>query len=378
MKKTIRVLHTEWSDGWGGQEIRIINEMIAVREQGIKVYLACTNHAQIKQKALDNDIKVFTLPFKGNADFKTLFGIKKIIQENQIDIVNTHSGKDTWVGGLAAKLAGIKFIRTRHLSNPIKPSRSNFINELADYIFTTGEGVRLAMINDNRIKPEKIQSIPTGIDADIFDSNNFNRQACRDLFHFQDDQIVIGIIAVLRLFKRHDRFLNMVRNVIDNNSEKNIHFVMAGDGPQRESLSNMINDLGLQGRISMLGHVSNVPELLQALDIFVLTSDSGEGVPQSVMQALLMRTAVVSTNAGSTKDLYHNDNFILTDKDSQQGLNEACNKLVNSQDLRNEYAINSRDYVLNNFSKVKMTEKIINIYNFMADIVSLQNPNIRN
>jgi glycosyltransferase involved in cell wall biosynthesis len=362
MNKTIKVLHTEWSDGWGGQEIRIINEMIALREQGVEVYLACTDHAQIKQKALDNNIKVFTLPFRGNADFKTLFGIKKIIEENQIDIVNTHSGKDTWVGGLAAKLAGVKFIRTRHLSNPIKSSRSNFINELADYIFTTGESVRLDMINNNRIKSEKIQSIPTGIDADIYDSNNFNRQTCRNLFQFKDDQIVIGIIAVLRQFKRHDRFLNTVRNVIDNNPKKNIHFVMAGDGPQRESLTNMINDLGLQSHVSMLGHVSNVPELLQALDIFVLTSDSGEGVPQSVMQALLMKTAVVSTNAGSTKDLYHDNNFILIDKDSQGELNEACNRLVNNQDFRDQYASNSRSYILDNFSKVRMTEKIMKVY----------------
>jgi glycosyltransferase involved in cell wall biosynthesis len=362
MKKKIRVLHTEWSDGWGGQEIRIINEMIALREQGVEVFLACTNHAQIKQKAVDNDIKVFTLPFRGNADFKTLFGIKKIIQENKIDIVNTHSGKDTWVGGLAAKLAGAKFIRTRHLSNPIKSSRSNFINELADYIFTTGETVRSDMINNNRIKPERIQSIPTGIDADIYDSNNFNRQTCRELFQFKDDQIVIGIIAVLRQFKRHDRFLDMVRNVIDNNPEKNIHFVMAGDGPQREKLSNMINDLGLQGHVSMLGHVSNVPELLQALDVFVLTSDSGEGVPQSVMQALLMNTAVVSTSAGSTKDLHHDKNFILIDKDDQNELNTACTILANDSIMRKEYAQKSRDYVLDNFSKVEMTKKIMKVY----------------
>ena len=367
MNKKIKVLHTEWSDGWGGQEIRIINEMIALREQGVEVFLACTNHAQIKQKALDNGIKVFLLPFRGNADFKTLFSIKKIIQENQIDIVNTHSGKDTWVGGLAAKLAGVKFIRTRHLSNPIKPSRSNFINELADYIFTTGEGVRLDMINNNRIKPEKIQSIPTGIDADIYDQDNFDRKACRDLFQFQDDQIVIGIIAVLRQFKRHDRFLNMVRNLIDNNTEKNIHFVMAGGGPQQENLASMINDLELQDNVSMLGHVSNVPELLQALDIFVLTSDSGEGVPQSVMQALLMKTAVVSTDAGSTKDLYNENSFILIDKDSQDELNEACNKLVNSRDLRNQYANNSRNYALDNFSKVRMTEKIMKVYSILVN-----------
>ena len=218
------------------------------------------------------------------------------------------------------------------------------------------------MINNNRIKPEKIQSIPTGIDAVIYDSNNFNRQTCRDLFQFKDDQIVIGIIAVLRQFKRHDRFLNMARNVIDNNPEKNIHFVMAGDGPQRENLSNMINDLGLQNYVSMLGHVSNVPELLQALDVFVLTSDSGEGVPQSVMQALLMQTTVVSTNAGSTKDLHNNQNFILINKDSQDELNAACTMLINDSAMRKDYVQKSRDYVLDNFSKVEMTKKIMKVY----------------
>ncbi len=107
MSKRIRVLHTEWSNGWGGQEIRVINEMIAVREEGIEVFLACRDDSVIKEKSLENNIKVFTLPFKGNTDFKTLFGLNKIIKSYSIDILNSHSGKDTWVGGLAAKLAGI-------------------------------------------------------------------------------------------------------------------------------------------------------------------------------------------------------------------------------------------------------------------------------
>ena len=93
--------------------------MIAVREEGVDVFLACRDDSVIKKKALENNIKVFTLPFRGNVDFKTLFSLNKIIKDYSIDIVNTHSGKDTWVGGLAAKFAGIKFIRTRHLSNRI-------------------------------------------------------------------------------------------------------------------------------------------------------------------------------------------------------------------------------------------------------------------
>ena len=85
MSKIIRVLHTEWSIGWGGQEIRVINEMIVVREEGIEVFLACRDDSMIKKKALENNIKVFTLPFRGNVDLKTLFSLNKIIKAHSIE-----------------------------------------------------------------------------------------------------------------------------------------------------------------------------------------------------------------------------------------------------------------------------------------------------
>jgi glycosyltransferase involved in cell wall biosynthesis len=357
MNKVIKVLHTEWSDGWGGQEIRIINEMIAVREQGIEVFLACRDHAIIKQKALENNIKVFILPFRGNADFKTLFSLRKIIKEHSIDIINTHSGKDTWVGGLAAKLAGSKFIRTRHLSNRIRSSRTNFINELADYIFTTGESVRANMIRFNRIKPEKIQSIPTGIDADLFDPDKYNKQVCRKLCNIKNNEIAIGMVAVLRQFKRHDLFLQMAKALIERYPEKNLTFLIAGDGPQKENIIAWIDELDLAVNVKLLGHVNQVPELLSALDIFVLSSDSKEGVPQSVMQALLMNKTVVSTDSGSTKDLFHPNNFQIVEVSS-------VNALVNGviYYLEQGKVKDTREFIVSNFSKTVMTKKIMNIY----------------
>ena len=357
MNKVIKVLHTEWSDGWGGQEIRIINEMIAVREQGIEVFLACRDHAIIKQKALENNIKVFILPFRGNADFKTLFSLRAIIKEHSIDIINTHSGKDTWVGGLAAKLAGAKFIRTRHLSNRIRSSRTNFINELADYIFTTGESVRADMIKYNRISPEKIQSIPTGIDDDLFDPDKYNKQVCRSQFNIQDGEIAIGIIAVLRQFKRHDLFLKMAKALIEQYPETKLTFLIAGDGPQKENIIDWIDELDLATNVTLLGHVNQVPELLSALDIFVLSSDSKEGVPQSVMQALLMNKAVVSTDSGSTLDLLYQDNFQLVETNS---VNSLINGVI--YHLEREKIKNTREFIVSNFSKGVMTKKILNIY----------------
>lgn len=353
----IKVLHTEWSDGWGGQEIRIINEMIAVREKGIKVYLACRDNAKIKEKAIENNIEVFTLPFRGNLDVSTIVYLRKIILNNNINIVNTHSGKDTWVGGIAAKLADVKFIRTRHLSNKIGTSRLNFINELADFIFTTGESVKDAMVNDNRINPNKILSIPTGIDETIFDPVKYNAQEERKELCIQDNEIAIGIIAVLRKFKRHDLFIQAANELLK--THKNLKFIIAGDGPQKNNLISLVKELNLENKITFLGHVNEPAKILSALDIFALTSDSNEGVPQSVMQALLMQKNVVATKAGSTGDLYNDNNFLLIDTNNLYAIVRAIEALtVNPKQLNIQ-----RNFIINNFSKQSMTKKIIEVYN---------------
>ncbi|WP_428028629.1 glycosyltransferase [Arcobacter sp.] len=361
----IKVLHTEWSDGWGGQEIRIINEMIAVREKGIEVFLACRDNSTIKNKAIENNIKVFTLPFRGNVDFKTMFALIKIVKEYKIDIINTHSGKDTWVGGLAAKFSGAKFIRTRHLSNKIRSSRLNFINELADYVFTTGESVKADMIKYNRINPNKIVSIASGIDEKIFDPNLYDIAESKKLFKM-DDSIIIGNVAVLRDCKRHDNFLEIARRLIDSYKDKKFKFYIAGEGPMRDFVENKIKELSLENDVILLGHISNVPQFLKTLDIFLFTSDEREGVPQSVMQALLMNKNVVSTNDGSTSDLYKENNFLISDVDLESVYKNVC-KMVENLDNKNFLNLD-RNFIVENFSKDSSTKKIINCYNEMLTV----------
>jgi glycosyltransferase involved in cell wall biosynthesis len=355
MINNIKVLHTEWSDGWGGQEIRIINEMIAVREQGVKVCLACRDNSIIKQKAIENNIQVFVLPFRGNVDLKTLFSLVKIIKDNKIDIVNTHSGKDTWVGGIAAKLSGAKFIRTRHLSNRIRSSRFNFINEIADYVFTTGESVKADMIKYNRVNPNKIISIPTGIDDELFDPNKYNRAEERKKLNINDNEIAIGIVAVIRSFKRHDLFVLAAEKLLQKHT--NLKFFIAGDGPLKDNIKKDIETKNLTNNIILLGHINEPERILSALNIFVLSSDSKEGVPQSVMQALLMNKKVIATDVGSTSDLYENDSFKLINPNS---LDEIVNSV--EEYLIDTREINTRNFIVDNFSKKVMCKKIINIY----------------
>ena len=358
------MLHTEWSDGWGGQEIRIINEMKCLSKSGVKVYLACKNDSQIKVKAKENNIEVFSLPFSGNADIRTVLLLVNIIRKLKIDILNTHSGKDTWVGGIAAKICRIKFIRTRHLSNPINKSKFNFINELADYIITTGESVKESMINDNRIAPEKICSIPSGPDENVFNPNIHDYDSCRAKFGIKENDFAIGMLSVLRKFKRHDKFLRVARKLIVHFPNIQFKFLIAGEGPQRKNIEDLIKKYKLINYVSLLGHINNQAEFLSSIDLFVLASDSGEGVPQSLMQALMMNKLAISTDVGSVKDLYHRDNFKMINKDNEGALYESVIDIIkNIQINENVQKLKDRRrFIVENFSQEIMTRKILGIY----------------
>ncbi|MCF6775618.1 glycosyltransferase [Thiotrichales bacterium 19X7-9] len=357
MKEIIKVLHTEWGDGWGGQEIRTINEMKAVAQQGVKVYLASTAHAKIAQKAKALGFEVFHFPFKGNWDYKTLFGLKKLIKDLEIDIVNTHSSKDTVVGGLAAKLAGCKFIRTRHLSIPVK--KTSFMNKMADHVITTGEAVRQNMISYSGLKADKVTSVATGVDEGLFDPKRYDSNKMRDQFAIKEDEIAIGIIAVLRNGKRHDLFLQMGKLLKEKGL--NVRLMIAGSGPGKERIDALIKDNQMSDYTTLTGHIDKPQELLSALDYFVLSSDA-EGVPQSVIQALAMNKATLATDVGSTADLYQGDNFILVPKGNPEYWAQQLEGLIMHPEKKQQLESKARDSILTEFSTKAMTDKVLSIY----------------
>ncbi|MCS7232406.1 MAG: hypothetical protein RMJ67_09775, partial [Elusimicrobiota bacterium] len=96
MNKKITVLHTESSKGWGGQEIRILQEAIGMRERGYRILIATERDGILYQKASNEGFEVFPIHFsKYNPN--SFIKIKFLIEKEKVDIVNTHSSKDSWV-----------------------------------------------------------------------------------------------------------------------------------------------------------------------------------------------------------------------------------------------------------------------------------------
>jgi glycosyltransferase involved in cell wall biosynthesis len=291
----ITIIHTEASDGWGGQEIRIVQESLGMMGRGHRVVIAAPEHSTIYSRAQKAGIEVVRSAVHRKSA-ASVSAFLSLLKTRRPDIVNTHSSADSWVASVAAQ--GLcsekpKIIRTRHLSTPISRSfLSRIIYDiLPDAVMTTGEEIRNRMIRVNRFRADKILSVPTGIDLGRFDPPSVlsSRSA--------EQRCAIGMLGVLRSWKGHQYFLQAIPEI--KRHIPSSRFFLAGDGPQKENIEQMIREMALQDDVTMLGHREDVPAVLASLDVVVHPSYANEGVPQSILQALAMKRAVVASDTGA-------------------------------------------------------------------------------
>ena len=302
-----KILHTEASTGWGGQEIRILSESAGLTKRGHEVMIACQPGSVISERASNQGIGTFVIRLGGAFDVAGIRHLSALIRRREVDIVNTHSSKDSWCAGLAAKLSGgAKVIRTRHLSIPIKRSLESKLlyRTLPDAVVTTGEALREHVIERTGLCPERVVSIPTGIDLAKFDPTVVDGSGVRAEFGIATDVPFIGTVGMLRIMKGHSYFLEAASRVVKKCPEAK--FLIVGDiafsSPIKVQLASLVDELGIGDRIIMAGYREDIPEVMAALDVFVLPSIRNEGVPQVISQAMAMKKPVVATDVGAIRE----------------------------------------------------------------------------
>ncbi|MBI5740619.1 MAG: glycosyltransferase family 4 protein [Nitrospirae bacterium] len=353
----LTILHTESSTGWGGQEIRIVNEALGMLKRGHRVCIAAPVQSVILRKAGDAGIPSFPLPFR-KKNLPDICRLGKIIKREKVDIVNTHSSSDSWVATIAAGFSGSTplVLRTRHLSTPIS---GNFLsrliyNRLPDAVITTGEEIRRRMINVNRFDGGKIVSIPTGVDTERFDPEKVTAGPRSNGFS-------IGMVSVLRSWKGHKYLLEAAPSILKELPEANFYIV--GDGPMSQNIRNMIRELSLEDKVLMLGHRDDIPEILASMDVLVHPSYGHEGVPQSVLQAMAMERPVVASDAGAVREIVIDGKtgFLIEPENPEQIARKVC-ELYYDPELRTKFGKEGRRLVEQNYSVGPMLDKIESLY----------------
>lgn len=356
------ILHAEWSEGWGGQEIRIIQESLEFMKRGYRMVIACQPESRLYKVAKNKGIPVISFRMRAAIDPLAIMKFIHAIKWNSIDLVHTHSSVDSWCCSISAKLLGIPVIRSRHVSTPIGNNYLSFLlyMRLADWIITSGESIRQEMIKGNGFDPLKIVSIPAGIDRRRF-SPEINGDYVRKDLNIRKEDFLVGTVAMLRSWKGHGYLLEAAKAL--GQKIPNIKLLITGGGPQESKLRSYIQNNALNGKVIMTGYREDVPQILRSLDIFVLPSYSNEGIPQCILQAMAMGIPVISTSVGGIGEVVKNgETGTLVPPRDTRALSEAIYRGYENKEESLNLARRAREVILKDFTLERTIEKTKKVY----------------
>ncbi len=361
----LTILHSESSTGWGGQEVRILHEALAFKEKGYNIIIVTSHGSNLEEEAHVSGIKTCVLGLRHAISPFDSLKVLSILKKEQVDIVNTHSSIDSWVVAPVAKLLGIPVIRTRHVSTRIK--NSFLYNRLCDRIIVTADAIREDMIKVNRINPGKITVIPTGIDLARFNVLKVSSEKVRREFFIPNGVPVIGMVSVLRSWKGHRYFIEAASKIIK--VLPYARFMIVGDGPMKDFVEDTVDKFSLQNHVIMTGFRTDIPEIMAAMDIFVLPSTGSEGIPQAILQAQALCRPVIGTNVGGIPEVIEDGvTGVLIPPRDPDTLASSILSLIHDRDRMRELGMNGRRLVKEKFSIQNMVDKIEMVYREFYDI----------
>lgn len=336
--RRLRILHTESSQGWGGQEIRILTESAAMRERGHDVRIAACRGSNLEHAARALGIPVAPLAIERKRP-SSLACVRSWLARHggELDVINTHSSTDAWLVALSGRtLARMPpVVRTRHVSTAIgnNPATRWLYTRATAHVVTTGERLRRQLHVANGIPLERITSVPTGIDLQRYRPGDAARARARLGL---PPLPAVGIVATLRSWKGHEDLLAAWDRL--GGQRTGWQLVIVGDGPRRSAIEARVRELGAAANVRLTGNRDDIEQWLQALEIFVLPSYGNEGVPQGIVQAMAAGLPVVSTHVGAIDEaVVHDETGLLVEPRNIEALAQALGVLMADPALRRRY-----------------------------------------
>jgi glycosyltransferase involved in cell wall biosynthesis len=361
----MKILHLEASPGWGGQEMRILREAEGMRARGHELIFAVMLGGKLIEKACKAGFTVFPLNFHKSNWPICLFQLVSMIRKHKIDLVNTHSSLDAWIGALSARMAKVPIVRTRHLSTPIKPGWNSRIlyGKLADFVVTTCTSIIPMIVLQSGRAQQDCQSIPTGVDPEKISFSDEASKKFRKELGIGQGELLVGTACFLRSWKGILDFLKAADLLRDT---PGIKWVIIGGGHEAE-YRQKAKELKLDGIVHFTSHLENPFPALGALDVFALLSTAHEGVSQAILQAAYLKKPLIATPVGGLSEVcIDRVTGIQVAPFSPQEVAKAVLELNGNPSLREQMGQSGRSLVEVRFTFEETLTQMEKVYSLLA------------
>jgi glycosyltransferase involved in cell wall biosynthesis len=200
-----------------------------------------------------------------------------------------------------------------------------------------------------------------GFDTERFVFSNEGRQRVRDELGLQSKNFLVGTIA---RFHRIKDFPNLIQSAaLNRDRSDDLRYLLVGPGVDwsQPSLANSIQVANLKTMIHLIGERHDIPSVLSAFDLFVLSS-SGEGFPNVIGEAMACERPCVVTNVGDSAAVVGQHGIIVPPKDPKALADAILKMATMSADERKELGRKARQRVIDNYSLPKIVEQYESLY----------------
>jgi glycosyltransferase involved in cell wall biosynthesis len=344
----------------GGGEKHLADLAQGLAARGHEVYAALRPESGLRSLLPSvPERNILTLRAPGPLNVVNAFQLARFIRERKVEIVHAHIAHDYLPAALAAKLAGgVGLVITRHVLFPLKKLHGKMLRRV-NRVIAVSHAVADALRAQDIFDPAEIVVIHNGIDLARFVRNGTPPDSLRGFRQpGARNPLLVGMVGHLAPIKGQEEFIRAAAVVTSRRADAT--FIIAGEdksrtGENRRHLERLISDLGLNGRVHLLGWVEDVPSLLSALDLLVSPSRS-EPFGLSIVEGMACGVPVIATRSeGALEILEDGVTGHLLPSGSPEELADAILGLLDDEGRRKSLGARALGAVRDRFTLERMT-----------------------
>ncbi len=347
-----------------------------LHENGYEIHVAARNNlAEKNGLKLDFVDKVYDIPFarspKSPDNFKAYKQLKTIIDSEYYDVIHCNTPMGGFVTRLAARRArkkGTAVIYTAHGFHFYKgsskaswtviyPIEKAFARMTDKLVTINREDYALAR---ERFKTDVYYIHGVGVNEKRYvPAAEGEKTELRKKHGFRDEQKIMLIIGELLPNKNQQMAIRMMQKVIEVYPDAVL--LIAGNGPERDNLENLVNELNLSDNVKLIGYCTNLEEYQKMIDLSVACSKR-EGLPLNIVESMLAENPIVATkNRGHCELIEHGITGYLVDVDDTDSMAEYVLKLLADTEQMNKMKKNCREFALQ-YGFEAVTQELKKVY----------------
>jgi len=374
-EKKIKLLHLIETGGPGGAESVYLSLAQELPKRGMEVHNILLKDGWLagKIRAISSHCEI--IPSKGSLDVVFVKQLMNYIRENEINIVHSHLFDANFYAALAAHFCQIPHIGTEHGDvHHHDKSGSRFEKIKVKTKLKILKHTKSVIVSVSKFTLEHLQhliSLPeertpivyNGIDGNRFKISRPKMTRIRRELGIAENELFIGTVGNLYPVKGQKYLLHAFHQTASNHPD--VHLGLVGRGRLLDELKETTRQLQVPEKVHFLGFREDIPELLAAMDVFVLPSLS-EGMPVSILEAMASRTPIIASEVGGIGEMItHNKNGLLVPPRNVEKLAESLHLLVSDPALRKDLAAAAYETFTARFEVGEMIRQYQRLYNLM-------------